>query len=54
MYVNETRRKQVGGGRHLIGVVSSDREVGSEAGVVRESLKDMACGEALEIWVGID
>lgn len=44
MYVNETRRTQVRGG-HLIGVVSSDREAVSEAGVVRESLKDMACGE---------
>lgn len=53
MYINETRRTQVRVG-HLIGVVSGDREVGSEAGVVRESLKDMACGEALKMWVGID
>lgn len=44
MHVNETRRTQVRVG-HLIGVVGSNREVGSEAGVVREHLKDMACRE---------
>lgn len=44
MHVNETRRTQVRVGP-LIGVVGSDREVGSEDGVARERLKDMACGE---------